>query len=66
MAKYKFKYYVHDNYEVDEMVDHMVERGVPEEHAVAIAEKRPWYEVEFDCVYDTETGLLKWEGVRPT
>lgn len=68
MAKYQFKYYLHDNYEHPELVDFLSDErygGVPKDVAEAIADSRPFYEVTLECEYDTETGETKILSARP-
>lgn len=61
MAKYQFKYYLHDDYNSSELKDFLKDPkygNLPKKIAKEIAESRPFYEVTLQCEYDTETGTI--------
>jgi uncharacterized membrane protein len=54
-----FKYYLHDDYnlhELKEYVENQLEMEIGEELASNIADQ--FYEVEFQCTLNTETGRV--------
>lgn len=53
-----FKWYLHDSGCRGEMVESLVDKLVPEADAERIAEARPFYEIELDCSFDSETRVL--------
>lgn len=60
--KIPFKYYLHDNYNANEMADEIYRQisdkfeGSQEDMVNLIGESRPFYEVELNCEFDTENG----------
>lgn len=58
--KYTFKYYLHDHGDHSENVEYLVSQDIPEDIAEKIAEQRIFYEIEFECSYDTDTGKVEW------
>ena len=63
MGKYYFDYYLHDNSERSEFMEHLTDQAIPESIARHIAEQRPFYEVRFECQYDTDTEAVLINGV---
>lgn len=66
--KYEFKYYLHGGkpWEDDDFEWLQEKFGLPEDVAERICDKRPFYEVEIDAVYDSETDEVTMTGVRST
>ena len=62
---YKFKYYLHGDDELFEMVETLTDQGIPESVAEKIAEQRPFYEVTFECEYSPTTEEVKFVKVTP-
>lgn len=59
-----FKYYLHDGSPYEGMKYALKDAGV--ELTDELYEKigRPFYEIEFDCTLDTETGAVEILGIR--
>lgn len=59
-----FPYYLHDDYQHDELVQWISEKtGVPEDHPVWEKVDRPFYEIGLSCMLNTETGDVTILGV---
>lgn len=74
-VKIPFKYYLHDNYNSSERAEFILEQiesaGVYPDAGVGVDEfseliGRPFYEVELNCLFDTETGKVEIVGVGKT
>jgi hypothetical protein len=58
MTVHAFKWYLHEHSDSSEFQEELERQGLPPDVAEKIMELRPFYEVEFDCQYDTKTGKL--------
>lgn len=55
--KVQFVKYMHDDAEVSENIEELIEQSIPEHIAEAIAESRPFHEISLLCEYDTDTQI---------
>jgi hypothetical protein len=65
MARHTFKDYTHSSSEPDEVVEHLTDRGIPEEVARKFERGHdPLYEVEFGFTYDDESDTVTVDYVQ--
>ena len=62
MTVHNFKWYLHEYADTYECADDLRRQGLPSEVADRIASARPFYEVEFNCTFDDETGQFEYEA----
>lgn len=61
-----FTYYLHDDFSSEEFKDEL-ERSTGIAIDAELMEKigRPFYEIRFDCVLDTKSGVIAFRSVGP-
>jgi hypothetical protein len=62
MTVHNFKWYLHEDSDTEGIADELMRQGLPEGVADKLAAARPFYEVEFDCTYDDETGAFEYQA----